>query len=244
MIHPARFAGINPEQINLQVIEGKSVSDILFSKLIPSISIHIANKKNPWNKPMMSNKTWQCVNLQISRAHIKESAENKVELLLFTKSVEDGTVESFKNYQITKDKITATTRDHLSFECKFKINKGFTTLKTGKLFLVGLKVNQVTIKFLVTDIFVGSHQNQIKPPYNICDEWKKTLQKKTFWFSERKKLEMEPSDKKRKVEIEETSKEIKEMIWDDSDYLLFNIFPEAYSDIEGNPMLPLKKLAN
>ncbi len=233
-----------------------TVKTLTYSELIHEFFIKIGNKHTTWNFPAMITDTWQWVSFQINLEnlsrifpeHLKGQIQN-IELLFYMKSLENSQIDSFNSIQTqSKEVFTDKKRKILNYKSKFKILNGNTSIQLGKIFYIGLRIDDFVVKYLVTDILIGSHQNQIKPPFKIKEKNKEQLREQTFWFQEAEKtVNLEASKKRARSDVEDASEkiplkegesEIKKgtIIRDD---LLFDLFPEAYLDIEGVPYFPI-----
>lgn len=168
--------------------KGPSKVTVKYSTLFPEFKIEVGNSNREWQYNLMITDVFQRLSCTVNLVSLgilfdPNLCKNVkvVKLLLYKKVIGKNETVEFLDFTTKKENVSLIDQT-LKFNCKFKIANSNTTYKNSEIFFIGLKIDRFVVKFLVSDIFVGSHQKQIRRPFEIKKEIKELLSNKTFWF--------------------------------------------------------------
>lgn len=159
--------------------------------LIPEFSIRVFRSPHEWSWPAMVGGASQTLSVKINLAFLSlhpafdlHKSDHMVKLELYAKQFNTQAITPF--YQFTQKQIDKTllTDQVLQFVCRFRIDKGYSSIKGERVYMLALQIDRLRILYLAEDIFVASNNKQLKEQLNVGIKIKESLRSSTFWFSQ------------------------------------------------------------
>lgn len=173
-----------------------------FRDLIPEFSIRTFRSPHDWTRPAMVAGSSQAISLKVNLAFLSAhpsfnagKLDHQVQLALYTKQFNTFEITPFDQFTQKQVGETVVSDQILSYDCRFRIEPGFSSIKRRNLYSIALQIDRLRIYYLAEDIFVASNQKQLKGRFLVGDQVRMCLRESTFWF---RKMESEEKESRKR----------------------------------------------